>query len=286
MKSIIEFLKKQPLITGLIGMLFVGLAVRYLGPRMVGNLEAGALRLALALSAAVFLYLISREKAFEKCNNRTGYVLLVLLPTLLISIIGFISKFVVNIRDGVPLANGWLSGIILITFYDLCVGLLEEISARGLINDAMLYQFRDSKMSTKQLFVTIAIADLVIFGAIHLIGSDFSTMSAVGFGILKTVSSGISGLAYLFLYWKTRNLWAVAIAHGLFDYLIEFPSVLFQEAGAVASNTQDYVSMTGELAMANLGTQLILIAFDIAILIWIWKWHMKDVDFEEIRKVW
>lgn len=286
MKSIIEFLKKQPLITGLIGMLFVGLAVRYLGPRMVGNLEAGALRLALALSAAVFLYLISREKAFEKCNNRTGYVLLVLLPTLLISIIGFISKFVVNIRDGVPLANGWLSGIILITFYDLCVGLLEEISARGLINDAMLYQFRDSKMSTKQLFVTIAIADLVIFGAIHIIGSDFSTMSAVGFGILKTVSSGISGLAYLFLYWKTRNLWAVAIAHGLFDYLIEFPSVLFQEAGAVASNTQDYVSMTGELAMANLGTQLILIAFDIAILIWIWKWHMKDVDFEEIRKVW
>lgn len=286
MKSIIEFLKKQPLITGLIGMLFVGLAVRYLGPRMVGNLEAGALRLALALSAAVFLYLISREKAFEKCNNRTGYVILVLLPTLLISIIGFISKFVVNIRDGVPLAKGWLSGIILITFYDLCVGLLEEISARGLINDAMLYQFRESKMSTKQLFVTIAIADLVIFGVIHIIGSDFSTMSAVGFGILKTVSSGISGLAYLFLYWKTRNLWAVAIAHGLFDYLIEFPSVLFQEVGAVASNTQDYVSMTGELAIANLGTQLILIAFDIAILIWIWKWHMKDVDFEEIRKVW
>lgn len=286
MKRIIEFLKKQPLITGLIGMLFVGLAVRYLGPRMVGNLEAGALRLALALSAAVFLYLISREKAFEKCNNRTGYVILVLLPTLLISIIGFISKFVVNIRDGAPLAKGWLSGIILITFYDLCVGLLEEISARGLINDAMLYQFRESKMSTKQLFVTIAIADLVIFGVIHIIGSDFSTMSAVGFGILKTVSSGISGLAYLFLYWKTRNLWAVAIAHGLFDYLIEFPSVLFQEVGAVASNTQDYVSMTGELAIANLGTQLILIAFDIAILIWIWKWHMKDVDFEEIRKVW
>ena len=286
MKTTIEFLKKQPLITGLIGMLFVGLSVRYLGPRMIGNLEAGALRLALALSAAVFLYLISREKAFEKCNNRTGYVLFVLLPTLLFPIIGFVAKFIGNIKDAVPLADGWLSAILTITFYDLCVGLLEEISARGLINDAMLYQFRDSKMSTKKLFITIAIADVLIFGAIHLIGSDFSTMSAVGFGILKTFSSGISGLAYLFLYWKTRNLWAVALAHGLFDYLIEFPSVLFKEAGAVASTTQDYVSMTGDLAMANLGTQLILIAFDIAILIWIWKFHMKDVDFEEIRRTW
>ena len=286
MKKVIEFLKRQPLITGLIGMLFVSLCVRYLGPRMVGDLEGGAIRLALALSAAVFLYLVSKEKAFEKCNNKTLYILLVLLPTLLFPIIGFIAKFVGNIKDGSPLAENWLQAILIITFYDLCVGLLEEISARGLINDAMLYQFRDSKISTRQLFITIAIVNAIIFGAVHIIGSDFSTMSAVGFGLLKTVSSGISGLAYLFLYWKTRNLWGVALAHALFDYLIEFPSTLFQEAGAIATNTQDYVSMTGDLALANLGTQLFLIVFDIIILIYIWKFHMKDVDFEEIRKTW
>ena len=63
MKKTIGFLKKQPLITGMIGLLFVSLSVRYLGPRMVGELEAGAIRLALALSAAVFLYLISKEMA-------------------------------------------------------------------------------------------------------------------------------------------------------------------------------------------------------------------------------
>ena len=286
MKKTIGFLKKQPLITGMIGLLFVSLSVRYLGPRMVGELEAGAIRLALALSAAVFLYLISKEMAFEKCDNRTGYVLLVLLPTLIISIIGFIAQFAAGIKDGIPLAKGWLPGIVIITFEYICVGLFEEISARGLINDAILYQFRDSKMSTKSLFVTIAIADVIVFGAVHLIGSDFSNMSAVGFGLLKTISSGIGGLAYLFMYWKTRNLWAVAISHGLFDYLIQLPSTVFQKAGEAASNTQDYVSMTGNLALANLGTQLILTAVDIVILIWIWKWHMKDVDFEEIRKTW
>ncbi len=267
-------------------MLFVSLSVRYLGPRMVGNLEGGALRLAIALSAAVFLYLISGERAFEKCNNRTGYVILVLLPTLYMSIIGFVAKMAESIMGGVPLARDWLPGLLILTFHYVCVGLLEEISARGLINDAMLYQLRDSRMSTRSLFVTIAVADVIIFGAIHLIGSDFSTLSAVGFGLLKTFSSGIGSLAYLLMYWKTRNLWAVAIAHGLFDYLIEFPSVLFQEAGAAASSTQDYVSMTGNLAMANLGMQLVLTLIDIVIIIYIWKWHMKDVDFEEIRKTW
>ncbi|MCR5487907.1 MAG: hypothetical protein K6F35_10335 [Lachnospiraceae bacterium] len=87
------------------------------------------------------------------------------------------------------------------------------------------------------------------------------------------------------MYWKTRNLWAIAISHGLFDYLIEFPKVLFADPMA-ASNTQDYVSMTGNLALVNLGTQLMLIVIDGAICIWIWKKHMKDVDFEEIRKTW
>ena len=70
------------------------------------------------------------------------------------------------------------------------------------------------------------------------------------------------------------------------DYLIEFPNVIFVKAGEAASNTQDYVSMTGQLAVANLFMQLILMAVDIVICIWIWKWHMKDVDFEEIRKTW
>ena len=88
------------------------------------------------------------------------------------------------------------------------------------------------------------------------------------------------------MYWKTRNLWAIAIAHGLMDYLIDFPSTLLQEVGSTASNTQDYVSMTGNLAVANLGMQLIVIVIDAVICIWIWKKHMKDVDFEEIRRTW
>ncbi len=44
--------------------------------------------------------------------------------------------------------------------------------------------------------------------------------------------------------------------------------------------------MTGNLAVANLGLQLVGMAIDIIICIWIWKKHMKDVDFEKVRRTW
>ena len=130
------------------------------------------------------------------------------------------------------------------------------------------------------------------FSAVHLahvavvLVFALTRISNVGQTICEFHEWGIGSLAYLFMYWKTRNLWAVAISHGLYDYLIEFPSALFVETGAAASNTQDYVSMTGDLATANLAMQLIVMAVDIVICIWIWKKHMKDVDFEEIRNTW
>ena len=286
MKRFIEFLKKQPLLTGILGVTFIGGCIRVLGPRMVGDFEAGAIRLAFALSGAVFLYLISREKAFEKSDNKTFYVMLVLIPTLFFPLFISITQLANNIINKTPLADNWFISILIITFEYFCVGLVEEITSRGLINDSILYQFRNSKISTKKLFIIIAIADVIVFGAIHLIGSNFSSSTAAILGIIKTLSSGIGGLAYLFLYWKTRNLWAVSIMHGLFDYILDIPVVLFRQVGEVASTTQDYVGMQGSDVTSAIIVQSVVILIDIIICVWIWKKHMKDVDFEEIRQTW
>ena len=282
MKRFIEFLKKQPLLTGILGVTFIGGCIRVLGPRMVGDFEAGAIRLAFALSGAVFLYLISREKAFEKSDNKTFYVMLVLIPTLFFPLFISITQLANNIINKTPLADNWFISILIITFEYFCVGLVEEITSRGLINDSILYQFRNSKISTKKLFIIIAIADVIVFGAIHLIGSNFSSSTAAILGIIKTLSSGIGGLAY----WKTRNLWAVSIMHGLFDYILDIPVVLFRQVGEVASTTQDYVGMQGSDVTSAIIVQSVVILIDIIICVWIWKKHMKDVDFEEIRQTW
>ncbi len=278
MKKMIEFLKKQPLLTGIIGVAFVALSIRFLGPRMVGDLEGGAFRLAFAMAAAVFLYLISGEKTFEKCGETTGYVLITLLPLMIYPIIGGVLGIISSVREGTPVATNWPVKLVIIAFSNLAVGLVEEFTARGLINDSLLYQFR----KVKHIFLIIAITDIVVFGAIHLIGTDISDPMGVLQAILKTLSSGIGGLCWLFMYWKTRNLWALAISHGLFDFVTSLPEIFFKIEKS-SENTYVQQGTMGLALMAVLGIDLVI---NLVVAIWLWKKHMKDVDFEEIRRTW
>ena len=281
MKKTIDFLKTHPLVSGVIGVAFITLSVRFMGPRMNGNLEGGVFRLAFALSGMVFLYLISGEKTFEKCERTTGYVCKVLLPTLLFPLFTFFPSILTNVQGGVPLRSDWLLQLLFVAFLCLCVGLMEEVMARGLINDSLVYQFRN----TKKIFLIVAVVDIVVFGVIHMIGSKIDTPAAFIMAVMKALSSGAGGLCYLFLYWKTRNLWGVAIMHGVYDFIATSPQVLFQTA-ETTTITANYVSSDAETAsirIIGLGADLLINA---AIALWIWKKHMKDVDFETMRETW
>ncbi len=280
MKMIIDFLKKRPLLTAAIGVAFVILSIRALGPRMTNDLEAGVFRLAFAFSGMCFLFLISGSKAFDRSCGTTGYVCKVLWPTLILPAVGFVGALVGEIRNGTPLRPDFVSGILIIAFEYMAVGLVEEVSARGLITDGLLYRFRDNK----NIFVIIAIVDVIVFGAAHIIGSRLDTPTAVLQGLLKTLSSGIGALAYLFLYWKTRNLWGIAIMHGALDFIASIPEALFRQG--VKDTTASYVSADAEVAAAGMIIMGVDLLINLVIVIWIWKKHMKDVDFEEIRRTW
>ena len=282
MKKIIDFLKKQPLVTGIIGVAFIALSIRFLGPRMANNFEGGVLRMAYAIAGMAFLYLISGDKTFNKSGGKTTrYICIALLVTLIEPVLVGVGGIIGYIQEGAKLVPGWFVNVLVMAFNCLSVGLVEEVAARGLINDSLLYQFRDRK----HIFLIIAIADVLIFGSIHVIGSTISTPAEVMAAVLKTVTSGLSGIFYLFMYWKTRNLWGCTLMHGLFDFLCDLPGMLFQTAEE-ATVSIDYVSSVSSSAGAGvifMGIETIII---IAILVWLWKKHMKDVDFDEIRRTW
>ena len=280
MNKIIAFLKKQPLLTAALGVAFVILSIRFLGPRMTSDLEAGVFRLAFAFSAMGFLFLISGSKAFDRSGGTTGYVCRVLWPTLIISVIGFIGATIGEIKEGAPLRSDCVLGILSIAFEYLAVGLVEEVTARGLINDGLLYRFRDRK----NIFLIIAVVDVVVFGAAHIIGSKIDTPMAFVQALLKTLSAGVGALAYLFMYWKTRNLWGIAIMHGALDFITSIPEALFRQEAK--DTTASYVSADAKIAMAGMIVLGIDLLINIIIVVWIWKKHMKDVDFEEIRRTW
>ena len=72
MKEVMAFLKKTPLVTGILAML-IGLGGISL-VKVEGMTAMGFHRIVLAFAMAAFVYLISGEKAFEKSSFKTmGY---------------------------------------------------------------------------------------------------------------------------------------------------------------------------------------------------------------------
>lgn len=285
MKKIIDFLRANPLITGVTGIIMGFFVLRILGTG--GNsdlLNMGLLRFAVAMIEIVFLVLISGGKTFDKCCNTTGYIFRRVIPIFVFVFIFVGIGTVVDITSGQPLASNWPVQILLSAFLCLFVGLYEETAYRAIINDALMEQFRDHK----GVFKLIAVVSFLTFGAAHIIGADLSTPMSVAMAVLKTVSAGAFGLILLFMYWKTRNLWGIALAHGLYDFVSIVQEAIFFGDKALGANgpVSDYVVTDKGAAPAVLVVYAIMIAYDIAVAIWIWKKHMKDVDFDELRENW
>jgi membrane protease YdiL (CAAX protease family) len=180
--------------------------------------------------------------------------------------------------EGNTLVAGWPVRLLLAVIACVFVGLFEELTFRVVINDALLYSFRNHK----HIFIWIAIISSLVFGAVHVItGKVFSSPMVFGLAVLKTLAAGLGGLCWLLLYWKTRNLWGIALLHGLCDFPTFFQSALTEVNVSIGG--ADHYTGAG---VEGLGLYLFQIACSLAAFIILWKKVGKTIDFEEIRKNW
>ena len=277
MRKLIDFLMTCPIAAGIAGIFVAMFSIRFCST--AGDpLSEGILRMLLVGTMAFFLYFVSREKTLQKCGVETGYVVKVLSPLLITALffggIGMVGSFF----DKTPLQPNWISNVCLTLFELLFVGLFEEVAFRALINDAIVYQFR----SFKHVFLLSAVLSSLIFGYVHVMFVPLSSPLMVGQVVGKTLSTGLFGLASLFLYWKTRNIWACGLLHGLFDFLISLPGVVFVTQQAADSS---YASQ-GEDGLAVLVVYAIDLILNAVICLIIWKKIGKSLDFEEMRENW
>lgn len=179
-----------------------------------------------------------------------------------------------NIEEKVPLKENPILGFIIIFLMFISVGLFEG----AVINDAIIYKFREKKY----VFVLSAVVSSLVFGAVHVLGFDPSSPVAWGQAVAKTLESGVFGLALLILYWKTRNIWACGLAHGLFDFFAGYTEGLFVPVGDSGSS---YIN-TGEDGARILITYFIIAAINAVLTFIVWKKVGKTIDFEKIRREW
>ncbi|MBR3643861.1 MAG: CPBP family intramembrane metalloprotease, partial [Parasporobacterium sp.] len=120
-------------------------------------------------------------------------------------------------------------------------------------------------------------------GAAHIVG-EFDATSAIAWGqaVAKTLETGVFGLALLILYWKTRNIWACGVVHGLFDFFTAYTEGLFVPMKTSGSS---YIN-TGEDGPQILITYFVIAAINVVLTFIVWKRVGKTIDFEKIRREW
>ena len=193
-------------------------------------------------------YVFTQKK--ERITKGLFYGLFYLInSTLLILIMGFF-------------AGGFKGGLAIINILIGCllIGLTEEFLCRGWLLNEFLERFGDTK---KGVWYSIVASGLV-FGLLHLFniftGQD-------GFGtLMQSILAIGSGIFFGVIYYKTKNIWSVAILHGIWDF-----SLMLGKIGPVYS--KQYLS-TKSASIIIIGILLL-----IAVLINIVP-YVKDINAE------
>ena len=274
LKKIVEYLKKHPIIAATLTVIFGTICV-YTIP-VENNFHRFLVRTMLCGFVSFVLYQISGEKTFESSYKNTGYVIKYFSAFLIISLIQGVLLLLGNIQSSTMVDNP-VTGLLNTFLFFISVGLFEELLFRAVINDAILYELRDKK----NVFLIIALVSSLVFGAIHTVDVDVTSLTAWALAIGKTLETAVFGFASLILYWKTRNVWACGIAHGLYDFLTAFSTGIFQSAQETSSYVAVNENSSYSLIMYGIRTIIALVITFI-----IWKKVSKTIDFGKIRREW
>ena len=274
MGTFLKYLKQQPLVTAILAIVPGILSVRVLP--CTEFLQIGILRMVLCAAMLFALYLISGEKSLgtEDGNDAgsTGYVLRLLSGFLIFSLVLGLFVFFAQPQEAVA---GWPVNLLTMFFMYVFSGLFEELAFRAVLNDAIVRRFR----TNPHVFVISAVVTSLLFGAAHIIGTEITNFTALLTAVMKTISTGVIGLAFLLSYWKTRNIWAIGLVHGMYDFFVSF-SLAF----AGSTLTVDYVSPDAKAGTIILYAALICVEL---LMVWrIWGKVRREIDFEEMRQNW
>ena len=276
LRKYIMFLKRHPLITAAIAIVYALVCIRMVPTKT--DFQAFLVRTMLCGAMAFFLYQISGDKTLAASYNSTGYVIKVAIGFWILSFAIGLASLAASAAGGAEKLDHPLRNLVIVFLMFLFVGLFEEMAFRAVVNDAIIYAFRDRKY----VFVLSAVASSAAFGAAHVIGFDTTSALAWAQAAGKTISAGIFGLVLLFLYWKTRNIWACGMVHGMYDFFAAFGRAFYKSPGEGAHS---YVVPDAE-AVPVIIVYCVLTLIMLFILWRVWKKIGKQIDYDAIRANW
>ncbi len=224
MSSCINFSKKYPILLVVLTFFFIWGLSRFTGFLPDGPLHFGIRETIMAVLVFIVTFLFMGKEKVTFSTKGFGYafrllrgyfILLAIITVLgiLIVVAEYVEGNTDSLFDLVPFINILLVG--------LFVGIVEEFTFRGLIFGGLLQKFGNSKKG----IILAAVISGLMFGVLHiidyLVDGEITNIGEASTAIMKIVQTGIFGVVLAFIYFKTRNLFAVAALHSLND-LLEF----------------------------------------------------------------
>lgn len=245
-------IRKYPLLTA-----FFALAVTFIMllaiPIGDSPLEKLGQEIPLALFTVILLLAIGGPALIQLKTTGLGFTFKKSILYLASGILALVAIIVAMLSPESTLQPNWTILLVQAAIFYLLLGIFEEGLFRGVILHALL-----AKMGkTRRGVIGAVTLGAFIFGFVHVVlswcygGVDLSAIGLLQ-AILKTLSAGIAGFFFSAMYLKTRNIWGVALVHGLSDFLLMAGSLIF-----FGTNSVVYVSADPAQAMTNLMTNAV-----------------------------
>lgn len=271
-----KIIKKHPLITAGCA-LFVAFVILLYVPTDGTVLQNIRQEFLLALLTAWLLWAMDGKSAFKIQKECITYALkasvLYLTPAALV----FIATIVLIIASQGNIQSNWLVLLIEAVLFYFLLGIFEEGMFRGIIFRAFLPKLG----RTYRGLIYATILNAFIFGFAHILlgwlqnGVDQSFLGLTQ-AVVKTLSAGQIGFFFGAIYLKTKNLWGIAFAHGLFDFSLVSGHIIIY-----GTNSLSYVSSDLSQAVSSIIVQSFMIVIFIPLTIKAIK-IIKSVDMPEL----
>lgn len=153
---------------------------------------------------------------------------------LVVSVISLIASLTEGIRNGYELEAGWK-----IAAYVACVfliGLCEETFYRGIISNLFYDHFNKDPSGVWSATLWSG----MVFGLMHVMNAVGAEDSGALVGVIVQVFSACAmGMALSAIYFRCRNIWALAFIHGFVDFCGAFTAG-FYKGGSLTETIESY----------------------------------------------
>ena len=222
--------------------------------------------------ALVFCFILSRIGRFGLLKKRgRGFLTGLAVGGYCLAYIAFLAfgQLLSCLTDDMPINFTAVSVAYVVSM--LMVGVTEELEARALIGETFLEHFGTERGGA----IKAAVASGVIFGAMHLTNAITDGIGDTAPQVCLCVTSGI---LYGAIYFRSGNIWSIALIHGLNDVAAGISVWLF--AGGIC--VEQAAATASEFSLASLAFPIVLGALEVAVALYL----LRPEKIGEVGQSW